>query len=68
MSVGFYLTAMLFILFDIEIIFLFPWAVAFNDFLSQGRGLEVFLAMILFLLIFAFGLVWEIASGALKWK
>ena len=67
-SVSFYLTAMLFILFDIEIIFLYPWAVSFNDFLSQGEGAKVFLAMILFLGLFVFGLVWEILSQALKWK
>lgn len=66
--VQFYLTAILFILFDIEIIFLYPWALSFRDFLAQGRGLEVLLAMILFLFIFVFGLFWEISSKALKWK
>jgi NADH-quinone oxidoreductase subunit A len=67
-SVQFYLTAILFILFDIEIIFLYPWALTFNDFLAQGRGLEVLLAMIIFLLIFVYGLFWEIFSKALSWK
>ena len=66
--VQFYLTAILFILFDIEIIFLYPWALSFRDFLAQGQGLEVLLAMILFLFIFVFGLFWEISSKALKWK
>ena len=67
-SVQFYLTAILFILFDIEIIFLYPWALAFGDFIEQGQGLEVLMAMTLFLLIFAYGLWWEITSKALKWK
>ena len=65
--VQFYLTAILFILFDIEIIFLYPWALAFKDFLSQGIGLSAMLAMTLFLLIFVYGLFWEIGSNALKW-
>ena len=66
--VQFYLTAILFILFDIEIIFLYPWALTFNDFLTQGHGQEVLLAMIVFLLIFVYGLFWEIFSKALNWK
>ena len=66
--VQFYLTAVLFILFDIEIIFLYPWALSFKDFLDQGLGLQVFWAMTVFLLIFAYGLVYEIGSKALKWK
>ena len=66
--VQFYLTAVLFILFDIEIIFLYPWALSFRDFLDQGEGLKVFLAMAVFLLMFLYGLVWEIGSKALKWK
>ena len=65
--VQFYLTAILFILFDIEIIFLYPWALAFKDFLNQGIGLSAMLAMTLFLLIFVYGLCWEIGSKALKW-
>ena len=66
--VQFYLTAILFILFDIEIIFLYPWALSFRDFLGRGEGLEVLLAMIIFLSIFVYGLFWEIFSKALSWK
>ena len=66
--VQFYLTAILFILFDIEIIFLYPWALSFGDFLKEGRGLEVLLIMGVFILIFVFGLIWEIRSRALKWR
>ncbi len=66
--VQFYLTAILFILFDIEIIFLYPWAVAFRDFLQEGQGVEVLLAMTVFLLVFVYGLCWEIGSKALKWS
>ena len=55
-SVKFYLTAILFILFDIEVIFMYPWAISFRDFIASGQGAFVFGSMLLFLLIFIFGL------------
>lgn len=66
-SVKFYLTAILFILFDIEIIFMYPWAITFRDFIFSGAGAAVGGAMLIFLLIFIFGLFWEIKSKALEW-
>lgn len=66
-SVKFYLTAILFILFDIEIIFMYPWASNFRNFLNSGHGLFVFVSMFVFLAIFIFGLWWEIKSKALEW-
>lgn len=66
-SVKFYLTAILFILFDIEIIFMYPWAVNFRSFIANGSGAFVFFSMMVFLLIFIFGLWWEIKSKALEW-
>ncbi len=64
--VKFYLTAMLFIIFDIEIIFLYPWAVAFNDLLG-GLGLFVFVEMLLFIgtIFVAYVYVWR--RGGLEW-
>src|SRR6187402_1218255 len=58
--VKFYLTAMLFIIFDIEIIFLYPWAVTYNDLLS-GLGLFAFVEMILFIVtvFIAYAYVWR---------
>ncbi|HMN66969.1 MAG TPA: NADH-quinone oxidoreductase subunit A [Bdellovibrionales bacterium] len=67
-SVKFYLTAILFILFDIEIIFMYPWAVTYGDFISGGHGLYVFGAMAFFLAVFVFGLFWEVKSKALEWE
>lgn len=67
-SVNFYLTAILFILFDIEIIFMYPWAVNFREFINSGVGLYVFVSMAIFLAIFIFGLWWEIKSKALDWE
>jgi NADH-quinone oxidoreductase subunit A len=62
-DVRYYLVAILFILFDLEIAFLFPWAVALNDI-----GLGGFLAMMLFLGILVVGFVYEWAKGALEWE
>ena len=66
--VKFYLTGLLFIIFDVEIIFLYPFAVAYRDFLEQGLGMQVLLAVGFFLALFIFGLWWEIRSKALDWK
>ena len=65
---GYYLTAILFVLFDIEIIFLYPWAIAYRDFLDTGHGLSYLTAFIIFLLLFILGLFWEIRMKALNWK
>ena len=66
-SVKFYLTAFLFILFDIEIIFMYPWATTFRDFIGAGQGTVVFVSMLVFIAIFIFGLFWEVKSKALEW-
>jgi NADH-quinone oxidoreductase subunit A len=66
--IKFYLTAILFILFDIEIIFMYPWALSYNDFISSGFGLYVLAAMGFFLAVFIFGLFWEVKSKALEWE
>lgn len=66
-SVKYYLTAILFILFDIEIIFMYPWAVSFREFIDSGAGAYVFISMMVFIGIFIFGLFWEIKSKALEW-
>src|ERR1700729_2161814 len=47
-SVKFYLVAMLFILFDIEIVFMYPWAVVFNEFVAKGKGSLIFSSMLCF--------------------
>ena len=65
--VKFYLTAILFILFDIEIIFMYPWAIYYGDAIAEGVGLQIMLSMVVFLLIFIVGLFWEVKSKALEW-
>ena len=67
-SVNFYLTAILFILFDIEIIYMYPWALNFKDFLKEGTGALVFTSMISFMVLFIFGLWWAVKSKALEWE
>ena len=62
-DVRYYLVAILFILFDLEIAFLFPWAVAFHD-----VGLVGFLAVVLFLAILVVGFAYEWKKGALDWE
>lgn len=66
-SVKFYLTAILFILFDIEIIFMYPWATTFKDLIAGGAGTFALVEMGTFMLIFIFGLVWVIKAKALEW-
>lgn len=61
--VRFYLIAILFILFDIEVIFLFPWAIAFH-----AIGFFGYASMILFLLILTIGFLYEWRKGALEWE
>jgi NADH-quinone oxidoreductase subunit A len=61
-DVRYYLVAILFILFDLEIAFLFPWAVVLQDI-----GLFGFLAMMVFLFVLVVGFVYEWKKGALEW-
>jgi NADH-quinone oxidoreductase subunit A len=67
-SVKFYLTAILFIIFDIEIIFMYPWALTFMDFVRSGQGMYILGGMGIFVLLFVIGLIWEVKSKALEWK
>lgn len=62
-DVRYYLVAILFILFDLEIAFLFPWAVVLREI-----GLFGFLAMALFLAILVVGFLYEWMKGALEWE
>ncbi|WP_319531666.1 NADH-quinone oxidoreductase subunit A [uncultured Cohaesibacter sp.] len=61
-DVRFYLVAILFIIFDLEVAFLFPWAVAFGDI-----GLFGFVSMMIFLAVLTIGFAYEWRKGALEW-
>ena len=66
-SVKFYLVAMLFIIFDIEIVFMYPWAVVFRDFVKEF-GTVILWSMLSFVGILMFGYVYAIKKGALDWS
>ena len=67
LSVKFYLVAMLFILFDIEVVFLYPWAVIFRQMLPQDPGL-ILGSMICFMLILFIGYLYALKKDAFDWK
>lgn len=67
LSVKFYLVAMLFILFDIEVVFLYPWAVVYKDMLAQNANL-IFGSMLTFLGILFVGYVYALKKRAFDWK
>ena len=67
-SVKFYLVAMLFILFDIEIVFLYPWAVVYRDYIARSGSLAILGSMVGFLTILMIGFLYAIKKGALDWK
>ncbi len=66
-SVKFYLVAMLFVIFDIEVVFMYPWAVQFRD-LSMQYGLTALTSMAGFAGILAIAYVYALKKGALNWK
>src|SRR4026209_285454 len=69
-SVKFYLIAMLFILFDIEVIFLVPWAVVFKTLSAPAFGLAnlIYVEMIIFIALLLVGYVYVVKKGAFDWN
>jgi NADH-quinone oxidoreductase subunit A len=67
LSVKFYLVAMLFILFDIEVVFLYPWAVNFKSMVRQQPGL-IFGSMVGFMLVLFLGYLYALKKEAFDWK
>lgn len=66
-SVKFYLVAMLFILFDIEVVFLYPWAVVYREMLAVNANL-IFGSMLSFLGVLFVGYIYALKKGAFDWK
>jgi NADH-quinone oxidoreductase subunit A len=67
-SVKFYLVGMLFILFDIEIVFMYPWAVVYRDYIAQIGAPMILGSMFGFVFILMVGFVYALKKGALDWK
>jgi len=66
-AVKFYLVAMLFILFDLEVVFMYPWAVAFRTFVAT-KGPLILWSMFSFIGIITVGYVYAIKKGVLDWR
>lgn len=65
-SVKFYVTVMLFILFDIEVVFLIPWSFIYRDFLASH--ITILTPVMFFLGVLVLGLLYEVKKGALEWE
>ena len=66
-SVKFYMVAISFILFDLETIFVIPWAISWNQSDALGYGVYSLMVMLVFVLILTIGLVYEWKQGGLEW-
>ena len=62
-DIRFYLVALLFIIFDLEVVFLFPWAISL-----ENIGIFGYLSMMIFLIILTIGFIYEWKKGALEWE
>ncbi|MDW3651574.1 MAG: NADH-quinone oxidoreductase subunit A [Bacteroidia bacterium] len=67
-SVKFYLIAMLFILFDIEVVFMYPWAVQFKELIIETDSFFPFIEMLVFVIILFVGYIYVYKKGGLKWS
>ncbi|PYT49247.1 MAG: NADH-quinone oxidoreductase subunit A [Acidobacteria bacterium] len=66
-SVRFYIIAMLFVIFDVETMFLIPWAILYKGWVAAHLGLFALASMVVFLGILLVGYVWLYKKGALEW-
>ena len=65
-SVKYYLVGMFFIIFDLEVIFVYPWAVEFKRLFSEF-GLPIFISMLVFLIVLELGYLFAYKKGGFKW-
>ena len=66
-SVRFYIVAMLFVIFDVETMFLIPWAILYKGWVATHQGLFALASMVIFLGILLVGYLWLYKKGALEW-
>jgi NADH-quinone oxidoreductase subunit A len=66
-SVRFYIVAMLFVIFDVETMFLIPWAILYKGWVAMHQGLFALVSMVVFLGILLTGYLWLYKKGALEW-
>lgn len=65
-SVKYYLVGMFFIIFDLEVIFVYPWAVEFKSLFSEF-GMPIFISMVVFLIVLELGYLYAYKKGGFKW-
>ena len=66
--IRYYIFALLFLIFDVEGVFMFPWAVNLDLFAAAGQGALIYFEMVAFVVILFLGLVYAIRKGVLKWE
>ena len=66
--IRYYIFALLFLIFDVEAVFLFPWAVNLDVFAEAGQGALIYFEMVAFVVILILGLVYAIRKGVLRWE
>jgi len=66
--VGYYVFAMIFVIFDVETVFIYPWAVLLRSFARNGMGMFAFVEMVVFLGILLVGLGYAWRKGVLRWE
>lgn len=66
--IRYYIFALLFLIFDVEAVFIFPWAIRLETFDMAGQGLFMLVEMLAFIVILLLGLVYAIRKGVLRWE
>ena len=66
--IRYYIFALLFLIFDVEAVFIFPWAIQLESFSADGLGGFILVEMIIFIVILILGLVYAIRKGVLRWE
>ena len=66
--IRYYIFALLFLIFDVEAVFIFPWAIQIEYFASAGMGGFIFAEMLIFIVILLLGLVYAVRKGVLRWE
>jgi NADH-quinone oxidoreductase subunit A len=65
-SIKYYMIAMMFIIFDLEVVFIYPWAVQFKNLFGE-IGISIFISMVIFLIVLELGYLYVYKKGGFKW-
>ena len=66
--IRYYIFALLFLIFDVEAVFIFPWAVNLEAFSASNLGIFILVEMVIFIVVLVLGLVYAIRKGVLRWE